>query len=146
MIEALQALRYRFFLARGSLGFATTLFETTYRIYLNHAKVIHYRDGKPVYSLSTPALYTGAAANMLARTIYRSIQNRNLPNMMSLAINDVCNARCEHCSFFQGVEDPTRAVMTTGQMGQVIHDAQALGISVLNFVGGEPLLRKDLPE
>ncbi|HJW21284.1 MAG TPA: radical SAM protein [Candidatus Limnocylindrales bacterium] len=146
MIEALQALRFRFFLARGSLGFASTLFETTYRIYLNHAKVIHYRGGKPVYSLSTPALYTGAAANMLARTIYRSIQNKNLPNMMSLAVNDVCNARCEHCSFFEGVEDPNRAVMTSAQMRKVVHDAQDLGISVLNFVGGEPLLRKDLPE
>lgn len=146
MIKPLQALRFRWFLARGSMGFASTLFETTYRVYLNHAKVIHYRDGRPVYSLSTPALFSGASANMIARTLYRAIQNRNIPNMMSLAVNDVCNASCEHCSFFQGVEDPTRTVMTTAQMGKVIHDAQDLGISVLNFVGGEPLLRRDLPE
>lgn len=145
-IAPLRALRLKWFLARGALGFTSTLLEATYRTYLNHAKVIHYRDGQPVYSLSTPALFSGASANFLARTLYRAIQNRNLPNMMSLAVNDICNANCEHCSFFSGVEDPTRTVLTTAQVAKVIHDAQDLGISVLNFVGGEPLLRKDLPE
>jgi MoaA/NifB/PqqE/SkfB family radical SAM enzyme len=144
--DAIQRLRFKWFLARGALGFSSALLETSYRIYLNHAKVIHYRDGHPVYSLSTPALYSRPSANLLARTLYRTIQNRNLPNMMSLAVNDVCNARCEHCSFFEGVEDPTRTVMTTEQTAEIIRQAQELGVSVLNFVGGEPLLRKDLPE
>jgi MoaA/NifB/PqqE/SkfB family radical SAM enzyme len=144
--DALQRLRLKWFLARGALGFSSALFETSYRIYLNHAKVIHYREGYPVYSLSTPALYSRPSANLLARTLYRTIQNRNLPNMMSLAVNDACNVRCEHCSFFEGVEDPTRTVMTTAQTVEVIRQAQELGVSVLNFVGGEPLLRKDLPE
>jgi MoaA/NifB/PqqE/SkfB family radical SAM enzyme len=146
MIDALQGLRYRWFLARNALGFTTTLLDSTYRVYLNHSKVIHYRDGRPVYSLSTPALFSGASANFLARTLYRTLQNRNMPNMMSLAVNDVCNAVCEHCSFFAGVEDRTRTVMTTAQMSRVIQEGQELGVSVLNFVGGEPLLRKDLPE
>ena len=145
-MDALQRLRFKWFLARGALGFTSTLLETSYRIYLNHSKVIHYRDGRPVYSLSTPALYSKPAANLLARSLYRVIQNRNLPNMMSLAVNDQCNARCEHCSFFEGVDDPTRTVMTTAQAADVIHQGQELGVSVLNFVGGEPLLREDLPD
>lgn len=144
--RALSRLRYRWFLARGALDFADALLATSYRIYLNHDKVIDYRDGRPVYSLSTPALYSRPAANLLARTLYRSIQNKNLPNMMSLAVNDVCNARCEHCSFFDAIEDPTRTVMTTSQTIDVIRQGQDLGVSVLNLVGGEPLLRKDLPE
>jgi MoaA/NifB/PqqE/SkfB family radical SAM enzyme len=146
MIDAVQKLRYRWFLGRNALGFTTTLLDSTYRVYLNHSKIIHFRDGRPVYSLSTPALFSGASANFLARTLYRSIQNRNLPNMMSLAVNDACNARCEHCSFFSGVEDPTRTVMTTAQMTRVIREGQELGVSVLNIVGGEPLMRNDLPE
>jgi MoaA/NifB/PqqE/SkfB family radical SAM enzyme len=146
MIDAWQRLRYRWFLARNALDFTSTLLDTTYRVYLNHSKVIHYRDGRPVYSLSTPALFSGASANFLARTLYRTLQNRNLPNLMSLAVNDACNARCEHCSFFEGVEDPSRTVLTTAQMTRVIHEAQDLGVSVLNLVGGEPLLRKDLPD
>lgn len=146
MNEALQRLRYKWFLARNALGFTSTLLDTTYRVYLNHSKVIHYRDGRPVYSLSTPALFSGASANFLARTLYRTLQNRNMPNLMSLAVNDACNARCEHCSFFEGVEDPSRTVLTTSQMTRVVREAQDLGVSVLNFVGGEPLLRKDLPQ
>jgi MoaA/NifB/PqqE/SkfB family radical SAM enzyme len=146
MTEALQQLRYKWFLARNALGFTSALLDTTYRVYLNHSKVIHYRDGRPVYSLSTPALFSGASANFLARTLYRTLQNRNLPNLMSLAVNDACNARCEHCSFFEGVEDRTRTVLDTRQMTRVIREAQDLGVSVLNLVGGEPLMRKDLPE
>lgn len=145
-MNALQRLRLRWFIARGALGFGATLLEANYRIYLNHAKVIHHRDGRPVYSLSTPALFSGPSANMLARTLYRSIQNRNLPNLMSLAVNDECDARCQHCSFFRGVQDPTRSVMTTAQAREVIRQGQELGVSVLNFVGGEPLLREDLDE
>jgi MoaA/NifB/PqqE/SkfB family radical SAM enzyme len=146
VMASLNRLRFKWVLATGALGFTSSLLETSYRIYLNHSKVIHYRDGFPVYSLSTPALYSKPAANLLARTLYRSIQNKNLPNMMSLAVNDKCDARCEHCSFFEGVEDPTRTVLTAKQVAEAIRQGQELGVSVLNFVGGEPLLRRDLPE
>lgn len=146
MIDAVQRLRYKWFLSRNALGFTSTLLDSVYRVYLNHAKVIHYRDGRPVYSLSTPALFSGASANFLARVLYRTLQNRNLPNLMSLAVNDACNARCQHCSFYEGVEDPSRTVMTTSQMTRLIREGQDLGVSVLNIVGGEPLLRSDLPE
>ena len=138
-------LRFRWFVARESLNFTSAFLETSYRIYLNHNKIIHYRDGHPVYSLSTPAVFSKPSANMLARSLYRTIQNKNLPNMMSYAVNDVCDAHCQHCSFFSGVDDKTRQVLTIEQAQHLIRDAQDLGISVLNFVGGEPLLREDLP-
>lgn len=120
--------------------------ERTYAIYLNHHKVIHYRDGHPVYSLSTPSAYSKPAANLFARTFYRLVQNRNLPNLMSFAVNDVCNASCAHCSFFSAVEEPGRHVLSLEESKKLIRDAQELGVSVFNFVGGEPLLRRDLPE
>ncbi|WP_199313513.1 hypothetical protein [Leptolyngbya sp. FACHB-671] len=47
--------------------------EVLYRIYLNHNKVIHFRNGYPVYSLSTPALFSKPAANFIARALYRTI-------------------------------------------------------------------------
>jgi MoaA/NifB/PqqE/SkfB family radical SAM enzyme len=131
--------------ATRSSGFGLALIDRLYRIYLNHAKVIHFRDGRPVYSLTTPALFSKPAANFMARALYRTIQNRNLPNLMSLAVNDDCNAACEHCSFFSAVEEKGRAVLSLEEMVKGIADAQELGISVLNLVGGEPLLRDDLP-
>jgi len=137
-------LRLQTFLAARALGYGTDFVDVLYRIYLNHNKVIHHRDGYPVYSLSTPALFSSPAAHFIARTLYRAVQNRNIPNLMSVAVNDGCNARCGHCSFFEGVESPGRHVLTTSEWAGVIRDAQALGVSIVNLVGGEPLLHPEL--
>jgi MoaA/NifB/PqqE/SkfB family radical SAM enzyme len=127
-------------------SYSLALIESLYRIYLNHTKIIHYRDGLPVYSLTTPALFSKPAAHFMARAMYRTIQNRNLPNLMSFAVNDTCNAACEHCSFFSAVEEKGRKVLTLEQATRAIADAQDLGVSVINLVGGEPLERDDLTE
>jgi MoaA/NifB/PqqE/SkfB family radical SAM enzyme len=95
-------------------------------------------------SLSTPALFSPPAAHFIARTLYRGIHNRNLPNLMSLAVTDGCNARCGHGSFYEGAEDPGRPLLRLAEIRRLIHDAQELGVSILNLVGGEPLLRPDL--
>lgn len=129
-----------------SLNHGVDFAETLYRIYLNHSKVIHYRRGRPVYSLSTPALLTKPSANFISRALFKTIQSRNLPNLMSFAVNDACDAACSHCSFFEGVEEKDRPVLNLEQGKKLIHEAQELGVSVVNFVGGEPLLRKDLPD
>jgi len=72
------------------------------------------------------------------------IRGKNAPNLMSFAVNDKCNADCEHCSFTAGLKK--RNELTIEQCKQVIKDGQDLGVTVINFVGGEPLLREDLPE
>lgn len=138
--------RLKWFLATRALGFSTEITESLYKIYLNHSKVIHFRDGYPVFSLSTPALYSKPAANMMARTLYRSIQNKNMPNLMSFALTDVCNARCSHCSFYEAIDDPNRTPISLDQCRQVIRQAQELGVSIINFVGGEPLKRPEIFE
>lgn len=142
----LNKLRLKWFIARRTLGYTHDYVEHLYQIYLNHSKIIHFRDGYPVYSLSTPALFSKPAAHFLARSLYRAIQNKNIPNLMSFAVNDVCDAVCQHCSFFTGVDEKSRAVLTLEQCRRVIKEGQQLGVSVINFVGGEPLLRDDLPQ
>ncbi|NEO84636.1 MAG: radical SAM protein [Spirulina sp. SIO3F2] len=142
----LNTLRLRWFLLTRALDSSCDFVQVLYRIYLNHNKIIHFRRGYPVYSLSTPAVFSPPAAHFIARALYRTIQNKNLPNLMSFAVNDVCNAHCEHCSFFEGVERPDGEVLTLAQAQDLIRAAQELGVSVVNFVGGEPLQRPDLPE
>lgn len=146
MKKILQKLRFKSFLFRKTFWYTDTFLQRVHKIYLNHTKVIHYRDGHPVYSLTTPAVYSGPAANMYARSIYSTIQNRNIPNLMSFAVDDICNANCKHCSFFTSVDDKTRTVLTLEESKKLIKDAQKLGVSVMNFVGGEPLMRDDLLE
>jgi len=139
-------LRLKWFIARRTLGYTHDYVEHLYKIYLNHSKIIHFRDGYPVYSLSTPALFSKPAAHFLARSLYRTIQNKNIPNLLSFAVNDACDAACQHCSFFTGVDDASREILTLNQCRRVIKQAQQLGVSVINLVGGEPLLRQDLPQ
>jgi MoaA/NifB/PqqE/SkfB family radical SAM enzyme len=147
MINALfKRMRLNWFIATHTMGYTVDYLERVYKIYLNHDKIIHYRNGYPVYSLSTPALFSKPAANFFARSLFRTIQNKNIPNMMSFAINDVCNATCEHCSFFKGVEEKGRHVLSLDECKKTIKEAQELGVSIINFVGGEPTLRADLPE
>lgn len=142
----IQNFKLQWFIATKTLGYTHDYMKVFYQIYLNHTKVIHYRNGYPVFSLSTPALYSKPMANLVARGFYRSVQNKNLPNLMSFAVNDSCNANCSHCSFYNGVADKKRKVVNTKQAIKIIKDAQELGVSVIDFVGGEPLLRQDLPE
>ena len=78
---------------------------------------------------------------MMARTLYRGIQNKNMPNLMSFAITDVCNAHCGYCSFYEGIADTRRRTMNLEECRKVIRAAQELGVSIINFVGGEPLIR-----
>jgi len=146
MNTLINRLKLKWFIARRTMGYTHDYVEHLYQIYLNHSKIIHFRDGYPVYSLSTPALFSKPAAHFLARSLYRTIQNKNIPNLLSFAVNDVCDAACEHCSFFAGVDDDSRTVLSLSQCQRLIREAQSLGVSVINFVGGEPLLREDLPE
>jgi len=139
-------LRLKWLMATKTLDYSAAATERMYRIYLNHGKVIHYRGGHPVFSLSSPALYTGPSANFFARQLYKSIHSKNTPNLMSFAVTGTCNATCAHCSFFSGTRAETRPELTLAQAKKVIQDAQELGVSVINFTGGEPLMRKDLPE
>ena len=143
---ALSRLRLAWAFASKGPGYSSGILDRMYRIYLNHNKVIHYRDGYPVYSLTTPAAFSKPAANFLAPALYRTIHNRNLPNIASIAVNDVCNAHCAHCSFFEGVHDPAKTVMSLEQCRRLVRDVQDLGVSVIDIVGGEPLLRADLPD
>jgi MoaA/NifB/PqqE/SkfB family radical SAM enzyme len=142
----IEKIKLQSFIARRGFGYNYDMLETIYKIYVGHNKVIHYRNGYPVYSLSTPALFSKPMANFMARSFYKGIQNKNLPNLMSFAVNDLCNAGCEHCSFYEGVDDETREEMTLDQCKSVVAQAQEIGVSIINIVGGEPLLRRDLPE
>lgn len=134
----------KFFITR-SLGYTKDFTDILYKVYLNHNKIIHYRKGYPVYSLFTPALFSKPSANFIARMIYGNIQNRNLPNMMTYAVTDICDATCKHCSFFEAIEDKSKKVLELSEGIDLIKQAQDLGVSLINFTGGEPLLKKDLP-
>jgi Fe-coproporphyrin III synthase len=56
-----------------------------------------------------------------------------------------CNLRCIHC-YAHATEKADADELTTGQGKALLDDLAAFGVPVVLFSGGEPLVRKDLPE
>jgi AdoMet-dependent heme synthase len=66
-----------------------------------------------------------------------------IPYSGSLELTHRCNLTCRHCYQFSPAG---RSELDTGQWVKVMEDLAAAGCLYLNFTGGEPLLREDLPE
>ena len=60
-------------------------------------------------------------------------------------ITRACNLKCVHC-YAQAIDHSTADELTTAEGRRLIDDLAAYGAPVLLFSGGEPLVRKDLPE
>ncbi|MDR1560181.1 MAG: radical SAM protein [Clostridiales bacterium] len=122
-------------------NYSKVMAELGYERYIGHHKVIRYTsDGLPVYTISQPPLLSSPYANSQITNMFRGLQNRPLPYLASIAITDKCNANCEHCSFFTSLDDPSKEPLSLDEMKNLIRQAQDLGVSVFDFVGGEPLM------
>lgn len=64
------------------------------------------------------------------------------PTTLVFNITDNCNSRCITCRQWRHA---SVGEMDTGEVGGVLAQAKALGIRNIEFAGGEPLLRRDLP-
>ena len=56
-----------------------------------------------------------------------------------------CNLKCVHC-YAQATKEAESNELTTQEGKRLIDDLVAFGVPVLLFSGGEPLVRKDLPD
>jgi MoaA/NifB/PqqE/SkfB family radical SAM enzyme len=56
-----------------------------------------------------------------------------------------CNLKCVHC-YAQATEEITANELSTDEGKTLIDDLAQFGAPVMLFSGGEPLVRKDLPE
>ncbi len=65
---------------------------------------------------------------------------------LRLSITDVCNFRCEYClpDGYQCEHD--RQFMSLEEIHTLVQTFAALGTSKIRITGGEPVLRKDLPD
>jgi MoaA/NifB/PqqE/SkfB family radical SAM enzyme len=66
----------------------------------------------------------------------------DVPVMMFISITDRCNLSCHGC-YLQERKTACGPEMGLEELKTVVGQAEDLGIAVVGFVGGEPLLRKD---
>jgi 12,18-didecarboxysiroheme deacetylase len=60
-------------------------------------------------------------------------------------VTRACNLKCVHC-YAHATDDATSNELSTDEGRRMIDDLAGFGVPVLLFSGGEPLVRKDLPE
>lgn len=79
-------------------------------------------------------------------TLLSGVLGNGGPGYLQFAITNVCNARCEFCGFAVDRFSPKqRRSVTLGEARQVIDICVKNDIGYLLFVGGEPMVHKDLP-
>ncbi|HWP31839.1 MAG TPA: GTP 3',8-cyclase MoaA [Fimbriimonadales bacterium] len=66
---------------------------------------------------------------------------------LRVSVTDRCNFRCIYCMPEEGYPvSPKEELLTFEEIARVVHIAANLGITKVRLTGGEPLIRKDLPE
>ncbi len=68
-----------------------------------------------------------------------------VPIAMTFAVTYRCQCNCVHCSAGKHLRKDVQE-LTTEEAKKLIDDSQKLGVTILAFTGGEPLLRDDIFE
>ncbi len=77
--------------------------------------------------------------------LFRDVLDHGGPGYLQFAITNICNAKCDFCNFAVDRFDPKlRRSVTLPQARDVIDICVKNHIGYLLFVGGEPLVHKDL--
>ncbi|MCB1125108.1 MAG: radical SAM protein [Verrucomicrobiae bacterium] len=95
---------------------------------------------------------TTTAASRVARPkkgafqLFREVLDHAGPGYLQFAITNICNADCDFCGFARSKFDPkARQSVTLEEAREVIDICVRNHIGYLLFVGGEPMVHKDLP-
>jgi len=78
--------------------------------------------------------------------VLNNFTNHKIPYSAQIELTLRCNGRCSFCSIHSLPESLLGTDMTTEQIKSLIDELANLGVLALTFTGGEPTLRKDLPE
>ena len=72
--------------------------------------------------------------------------SKTVPYSAQIEVNLKCNAKCPFCAVDSLPQSYVNKEMTTEQIKYLMDQLRELGVNVLSLTGGEPTLRKDLPE
>ena len=65
---------------------------------------------------------------------------------LRVSVTDRCNLRCTYCMPLDAAFKPREELLTFEEIARVAGVSATLGIRTIRLTGGEPLLRRDLPE
>ena len=101
--------------------------------------------GNRVANTFSPPIGSRAMFRAIKNVIRGKILRHARPIAMTFAVTYKCQCNCVHCSAGKHLKKDVPE-LTTEEAKKLIDDSQKLGISILAFTGGEPLLQKDLKD
>ncbi|MFX1454217.1 MAG: radical SAM/SPASM domain-containing protein [Promethearchaeota archaeon] len=102
-------------------------------------------NGKMVANTFAPPVGSRPMIRALKGLVKSQLMPYPLPVAMTFAVTYNCQCKCVHCSAGRHYRKD-RKELSTEEAKKLIDDAQKLGVTIIAFTGGEPLLRKDLFE
>ncbi|MFB3764820.1 MAG: radical SAM/SPASM domain-containing protein [Methanotrichaceae archaeon] len=119
---------------------AKPIIDRINKIFANE-KPISSSSDKFIFSTWVPPAPSVAFDRMLSAQVGAMIR-RNIPDQLSIAIMRACPNNCIHCSA------PSRkgSILSSSSIRKAIDESLDLGTYLITFDGGEPMLRKELPE
>src|SRR5437879_4680932 len=101
-------------------------------------------------SLITFARRAKGVSKQLAQAIWSDVRDDRLgqyypskPVIIQLPINDICNSRCIMCDIWRKEPDHE---LTPDELRRILKDPLFGAVQYVGISGGEPTLRKDLPD
>ncbi len=68
-------------------------------------------------------------------------------NYLRVSVTDRCNLRCIYCMPREGVRPiPHQDILRNEEIGLIVKAGVLVGINKIRLTGGEPLVRKGLPD
>jgi MoaA/NifB/PqqE/SkfB family radical SAM enzyme len=127
--------------ARGALApLARPVLDRINKIFIDE-KPISVGPDRFIFSTWIPPAPSEAFDRMLSAQV-AALTRRPVPDQFSIAVMRACPNDCIHCSA------PSRQgeILESGVVKGAISQAMDMGSYLITFDGGEPMLRKDLPD
>jgi radical SAM protein with 4Fe4S-binding SPASM domain len=125
------------------LSFFTMLFVQA-KFYKQYQDLARWK-GKRVTNSFAPPVGSRPQFRALKNLTKTHLLGRTSPVAMTFAVTYRCQCNCVHCSAAFHLKNGNKE-LTTEEAKTLIDDSQDLGITILAFTGGEPLLRDDIFE
>ncbi|MDD5522304.1 MAG: radical SAM protein [Kiritimatiellae bacterium] len=98
-------------------------------------------NGKVVINSFLPP-FPSEAFNRLGRSIHSLMEHKAIPLSAYISVTSKCRYNCWHCSKTRRTgEDMSRETILS-----LVKDLQEMGVCIVGFTGGEPMLREDMGE
>ena len=82
-----------------------------------------------------PSLFSEASAKLFGNALFDGFFQKNTLYEVNIALGDICNASCSHCSFYEAIYSAEKTVFTKEQYIHTIRETQSLGATNIVFVG-----------